>query len=63
MKKFGFRPGHSTIYVLIEVLEHIYKSLGDGNYVFGIYVDIKKAFATVDHKILTSNVLKITHTE
>ena len=48
--QFGFRPNHSTIHALTDVLQHIYKSLDKGNYVFGVCVDLKKA--TVDHRSL-----------
>ena len=33
-------------------MNYIYKSLNEGNYVFGMYIDPKKAFDTVQHKIL-----------
>ena len=34
-------------------MNYIYKSLDEGNYVFGIYIDLKKALInTVQHKIL-----------
>ena len=33
-------------------MDYIYKSLDEGNYVFGIYIDLKKAFDTVQHQIL-----------
>ena len=32
--------------------DYIYKSLDEGNYVFGIYIDLKKAFDTVQNQIL-----------
>ena len=47
--QFGFRPNHSTIHALTDVLQHIYKSLDKANYVIGVYVDLKKAFDTVDN--------------
>ena len=34
------------------MIDYIYKSLDEGNYVFGIYIDLKKAFDTVQHQIL-----------
>ena len=37
---------------LPEVTDYIYKSLDEGNYVTGIYIDLKKAFDTVQHQIL-----------
>ena len=33
-------------------MNYIYKSLDEGNYVFGIYIDLKKAFDTVQHQTL-----------
>ena len=50
--QFGFRKNHATSNALTEVIDHIYKSLDVGNYVFGIYIDLKKAFDTVQHQIL-----------
>ena len=45
--QFGFRKNHATNNALTEVMNYIYKSLDEGNYVFGIYIDLKKAFDTV----------------
>ena len=50
--QFGFRKNNATANALTEVIDYIYKSLDEGNYVFGIYIDLKKAFDTVQHKIL-----------
>ena len=50
--QFGLRKNHATSNALTEVINHIYKSLDEGNYVFGIYIDLKKAFDTVQHQIL-----------
>ena len=49
--KFGFRKNHATTNALID---YIYKSLDEENYIFGIYIDLKKAFDTVQHDILLS---------
>ena len=35
--QFGFRKNHATNNALTEVMNYIYKSLDEGNYVFGIY--------------------------
>ena len=41
--QFGFRKNHATSNALTEVIDHKYKSLDEGNYVFGIYIDLKKS--------------------
>ena len=51
-KQFGFRANHSTNHALISVTESIKNLLDKGNYVAGIFVDLEKAFDTVNHKIL-----------
>ena len=50
--QFGFRQNYATLHALTEVIDYIYKSLDEGNHVFGIYIDLKKAFDTVQHEIL-----------
>ena len=50
--QFGFRESHSTQQAIICLIEKITKSLDTGDIVIGIFLDLKKAFDTVDHKIL-----------
>ena len=50
--QFGFKKNHATNNALTEVMNYIYKSLDEGNHVFGIYIDLRKAFDTLQHKIL-----------
>ena len=50
--QFGFRKNHATSNAPTEVIDRIYKSLDEGNYVFGIYIDLKKPFDTDQHQIL-----------
>ena len=50
--QFGFRKGHSTILALIEIVDSIRRFIDGGNYVLGLFVDLTKAFDTVDHDIL-----------
>ena len=45
--QFGF-----TQYALINITENIRKGLDDGNIDCGVFVDLQKAFDTVDHQIL-----------
>ena len=50
--QFGFRKGHSTSLALFEVCEMIIKELDSKNKVMGIFLDLQKAFDTVDYDIL-----------
>ena len=54
-KQFGFRSKHSTEHALISLLETIKKHLDDGELVCGVFVDLQKAFDTVNHEILPEN--------
>ena len=51
-KQFGFRSNYSTNHALVSMTEHIRALLDAGDYVCGIFVDLEKAFDTVDHEIL-----------
>ena len=50
--QFGFRKQYSTSHALINITENIRKALDDGNIGCGVFVDLQKAFDTVDHQIL-----------
>ena len=53
-RQFGFRKSHSTINTLLNIVERIRKSLDEGYLACGVFVDLQKAFDTVDHTILIS---------
>ena len=50
--QFWFRQQYSTSHALINITENIRKTLDDGNIGCGVFVDLQKAFDSVDHKIL-----------
>ena len=50
--QFGFRKNNSTSYALMEIAESIKESIDSGNFGCGIFIDLKKAFDTVNHEIL-----------
>ena len=50
--QFDFRQKYSTTHVLINLTESIRQILDEGSFGCGIFVDLQKAFDTVDHKIL-----------
>ena len=49
---FGFRQQYSPSHALINITENIRKDLDDENIGCGVFVDLQKAFDTVDHQIL-----------
>ena len=51
-KQYGFRSNYSTNHALTNLTEYIKSSLDDKKYVCGIFVDLEKAFDTVNHDIL-----------
>ena len=50
--QFGFRKSHSTNLALIEVIDNLLFNFENDNISVGIYIDLQKAFDTVNHKIL-----------
>ena len=50
--QFGFRSGYSTSHSLISIVETIRKSLDNNMFGCGVFIDLKKAFDTVNHEIL-----------
>ena len=49
---FGFRQGYSTYLAVTVLVEKLAKSLENGDYVLGVFIDFSIAFDTVDHEIL-----------
>ena len=52
--QFGFRSKHSTQQALITLVDNVTKSLDGSNIVISLFIDLKKAFDTVHHRILLS---------
>ena len=50
--QFGFRKKHSTTLALIEIIDGIKNNINKGDITIGTYLDLRKAFDTVNHLIL-----------
>ena len=49
--QFGFQKGKSTLHSLIEIVEQIRDCIENKKYACGIFIDLKKAFGTVNRTI------------
>ena len=51
-KQFGFQTGLSTEHAIVKLVDQIYKSFEKDHYTLGVFIDLSKAFDTVDRTIL-----------
>jgi hypothetical protein len=50
--QYGFRKDHSTSHALNYSIDLVKSAIDKGNHVIGIFIDLSKAFDTIDHKIM-----------
>ena len=59
VKQGGFRPNHSTTDTAVKLTEDIYYAMNNKKATAVVYVDLRKAFDTVNHQILLKKLHKI----
>ena len=57
--QFGFRKKCSTYMALSILMDTLIKSLENGDYMIGVFLDFSKAFDTVDHDILLKKIISL----
>ena len=50
--QYGFRPNRNTSQALLDLTSHIHDKLDQGSNVLGVFIDLSKAFDTLDFDIL-----------
>ena len=50
--QFGFRKKHSTSHALLDLTEEVRNALDNSESSAGVFIDLQRAFDTVDHNIL-----------
>ena len=50
--QYGFRGNRTTTYAVMEMVEEVTKAIENDEFSVGIYIDLQKAFDTIDHRIL-----------
>ena len=50
--QFGFRRNHSTYMPLVLLHSRVAEAMDRGSYIIGVFLDLAKAFDTVNHKVL-----------
>ena len=50
--QYGFRAGHSTDMAILDMVEKVRSAWAERSVALGVFINLKKAFDTVDHDIL-----------
>ena len=51
-KQFAFQKGHSTEHAILQLFDQISNSFEKKPFILGVFIDLSRAFDTVDHYIL-----------
>ena len=57
--QFGFRKSHSTEQAIMEITDNLKASIDSNLISCGLFLDFSKAFDTVNHQILSINMVSV----
>ena len=53
--QYGFCKAHSPDHAILDIVETLQNNMDKHYFSCGVFIDLKKAFDTVNHKILLDN--------
>jgi len=54
LSQYGFQPGMSTELAILELQDRVVKAIASKKFCLGLFIDLSKAFDTLNHEILLS---------
>ena len=56
--QYGFRTGHNCEHAVSELTSAVLKDFQQNEFTLGVFLDLSKAFDTLDHQILLAKLSK-----
>ena len=53
--QYGFRQKHSTEHAILDIVNEIQSDMDKGHFSCGVFIDLQKAFDTVNHDIIITS--------